>query len=198
MFIKAIKATWDECYKSERTIEPTIEAVAQYLAEQFRVVPMAKRDITVEKIIGIVGKPVWPTFEWATHFVKVDGRVMAYTDGPIKETVKTGPKTIEELYREHLIRVEVGHKEEQSAWRFARAVGEILNGQVCGQSASEIVSKEQPQTILGKPVIEADIPFTGNIEFQPMRRKPRLTIDGKEIPFESITITTMAESGENL
>jgi hypothetical protein len=40
--------------------------------------------------------------------------------------VKTGQKTIEELYREHTDRAEKGIKEEWSAWRFAKAVGEIL------------------------------------------------------------------------
>ena len=41
--------------------------------------------------------------------------------------MKIGPKTIEEIYREHTDRVEKGIKEEWSAWRFAKAVGEILD-----------------------------------------------------------------------
>ena len=56
---------------------------------------------------------------------------MATCDGD----VKTGPKTIEELYHEHRDRVEKGIKEEWSAWRFAKAVGEILDRPVdCMQS----------------------------------------------------------------
>jgi hypothetical protein len=48
---------------------------------------------------------------------------------------KTGPKTVEELYREHVGRVVRGQKEEWSAWQFAKAVGVILDGpQGCIQS----------------------------------------------------------------
>jgi hypothetical protein len=187
MFIKALKATWDECYKSEQVIDPTIEAVTQYLVEQFRVVSIAELDIRVEKIVGIVGKPVWPTFKWATHFVAVDGKVMAYTDGPVTEPMKIGPKTIEELYREHLIRIEAGRKEEQSAWQFARAVGEILKVQVSGESANAVIFDPSQYG-----------PLSAEQQVSRATRKPRLTIDGKEIPFESITITTMVESSENL
>ena len=113
---------------------------------------------------------------------------MAYTNGPVTEPMKIGPKTIEELYREHLIRIEAGRKEEQSAWEFARAVGAILNGQVCGQSATDAVIFDPSQYW----------PLSAEQQISRSSRMPRLTIDGKEIPFKSITITTIQQDSENL
>jgi len=50
-------------------------------------------------------------------------------------------KTVEELHREHLSRVEKGVKEEWSAWTFAKAVGEILGTQPVSDQAACCVAK---------------------------------------------------------
>lgn len=64
------------------------------------------------------------------------GNAKFQEDAIVKAEGGEGQKTVQELHREHLERVEKGVKEEWSAWQFAKAVGEIVGRQAtCDQTA---------------------------------------------------------------
>jgi len=148
MIEKACANVANAC-ESQRTIDATEYAVEVYLEQvcgfesvkdcQIYLIPIPSPPHT--QSLTSYTSPTWHAF-----YVMVNGKVAAFTSGPIQQD--TGPKTVEELLKEHEIRVETGHDEKESAVRFANAVRVLL-----GEDRKPCT---WPNTIWNKPVKTVD------------------------------------------